>query len=166
MFYFWGVCIWGFNLFFQLHEVQDGSDVFVPPNFVAMECLRLTVPDPHTGIVEYSTGWIEGAAILISVTVVVLVTATNNYSKALKFAELSAETSKRSCNVLRDGCKQTIDTTELVVGDVLFLNAGDLLPADAILVEGVEVKCDEAAVTGESDVVDKDAELDPFLVVA
>eukprot|EP00668_Euglena_longa_P046616 GGOE01062301.1.p1 GENE.GGOE01062301.1~~GGOE01062301.1.p1 ORF type:complete len:1055 (-),score=361.18 GGOE01062301.1:374-3322(-) len=126
--------------------------------------LGLTVPDPHTGKVEYSTGWIEGAAILISVTVVVLVTATNNYSKALKFAELSAETSKRSCTVLRDGCKQTIDTTELVVGDVLFLNAGDLLPSDAILVEGVEVKCDEAAMTGESDVVDKDAELDPFMI--
>jgi Ca2+-transporting ATPase len=126
--------------------------------------LGLTVPDPHTGRIEYSTGWIEGAAILISVTVVVLVTAMNNYSKALKFAELSAVTSKRSCNVLRDGYKQMIDSTELVVGDVLFLNAGDLLPADALFIDGVECKCDEAAVTGESEVVDKDADLDPFMI--
>ena len=51
--------------------------------------LGLTVPDPHTGKVEYATGWIEGAAILLSVVTVVSVTATNDYQKAKKFAELN-----------------------------------------------------------------------------
>ena len=126
--------------------------------------LGLTVPDPHTGKIEYSTGWIEGAAILVSVTVVVFVTAINNYTKAQKFAELSAETSKRNVNVMRDGIKQQVDSTEIVVGDILFVSSGDLLPADAIFVDGIECKCDESTVTGEADIVDKDAEFDPFLI--
>ena len=126
--------------------------------------LGLTVPDPHTGKVEYATGWIEGAAILVSVVVVVFVTAINNYTKGLKFAQLSAETSKRNVNVIRDGYKQEVDTTELVVGDILYVNSGDLLPCDALFIDGVECKADESAITGESDIVEKDSVTDPFFI--
>eukprot|EP00906_Rhabdomonas_costata_P017392 RCo025102 len=117
--------------------------------------LGLTVPDPHTGKIEYKTGWIEGAAILVSVTVVVLVTATNAYKKAQKFAELSRETQKKNVEVIREGVKITIPSTEIVVGDIMLVRAGDILQADGVLIDGVELRCDESTATGESDMVEK-----------
>jgi Ca2+-transporting ATPase len=55
-----------------------------------------------------------------------------------------------SCKVLRDGEKQEIDSTLLVPGDILFLEIGDKVPADIRLIEAVNFKVDESALTGES----------------
>ena len=65
--------------------------------------------------------------------------------------EIAAATSK----VLRDGKQLTIRSEELVVGDVIILEAGDAVPADARIVECASMKIEEAALTGESVPVDK-----------
>ena len=65
--------------------------------------------------------------------------------------EIAAATSK----VLRDGKQQTIRSEDLVVGDVVILEAGDAVPADARLLECASMKVEEAALTGESVPVDK-----------
>ncbi len=65
--------------------------------------------------------------------------------------EIAAATSK----VLRDGKQVTIRSEELVVGDVVILEAGDAVPADARLLECASMKVEEAALTGESVPVDK-----------
>eukprot|EP01012_Entosiphon_sulcatum_P020579 TRINITY_DN254_c0_g3_i2.p1 TRINITY_DN254_c0_g3~~TRINITY_DN254_c0_g3_i2.p1 ORF type:complete len:1281 (+),score=280.83 TRINITY_DN254_c0_g3_i2:38-3880(+) len=126
--------------------------------------LGLTVPDPETGKVDYATGWVEGAAILLSVTVVTLVSATNDYQKAKKFAQLSDENSRKEVCVIRGGTKHRIDSTELVVGDVLEVEGGDILAADGVLIEGQDLKCDESTATGEADAITKDEARDPFLI--
>ena len=65
--------------------------------------------------------------------------------------EIAAATSK----VLRDGKQLTIRSEDLVVGDVVILEAGDAVPADARIIECASMKVEEAALTGESVPVDK-----------
>ena len=60
--------------------------------------------------------------------------------------------------VVRDGVKQTVDAAELVLGDTLILEAGDMIPADARLIESVHLKVDESILTGESVPAEKDAD--------
>lgn len=59
--------------------------------------------------------------------------------------------------VIRDGNKQSIDTAELVPGDILALEAGDMIPADARIIESINLKVEESVLTGESVPVEKDA---------
>uniref|UniRef100_A0A7S1NU91 P-type Cu(+) transporter n=1 Tax=Eutreptiella gymnastica TaxID=73025 RepID=A0A7S1NU91_9EUGL len=124
----------------------------------------MTLEDPKTGRVEREEGWIEGTAILISVALVVLVTATNDYSKAKKFQEMEAVQSKKDVEVIRDDAKVSIDVSELVVGDMLHVAAGMQMPADAIYIHGQDIKSDESAVTGESDIMKKNSDKDPFFI--
>ena len=65
--------------------------------------------------------------------------------------EIAAATSK----VLRDGKQLTVRSEELVIGDIVVLEAGDAVPADARLIECASMKVEEAALTGESVPVDK-----------
>ena len=60
--------------------------------------------------------------------------------------------------VLRNGVKESVDAVELVPGDILVLEAGDLIPADARLIESVNLKVEESILTGESVPVEKDAD--------
>ncbi len=57
--------------------------------------------------------------------------------------------------VIRDGDHETIPTTEIVPGDIIFLRAGDRIPADMRLIEAHNLRVEEAILTGESTVVDK-----------
>lgn len=59
--------------------------------------------------------------------------------------------------VIRDGKEVFVNTAELVVGDIVLLEAGDVVPADLRLLESVSLKCDEAMLTGESSTIEKDA---------
>jgi len=59
--------------------------------------------------------------------------------------------------VIRDGRKQVINAEQLVPGDILVLEAGDMIPADARIIESVNLKSEEALLTGESVPVEKDA---------
>eukprot|EP01036_Dinobryon_divergens_P029362 gene29362-38444_t len=101
-------------------------------------------------------GWIEGVAILIAVVVVAVVTATNNYNKELQFRKLNAVKDDVQIGVIRGGVSTSIDVKEVVVGDILVLNAGDKIPADGLMVSGSDVTVNESSLTGESDDCKKD----------
>lgn len=62
---------------------------------------------------------------------------------------------KTRSQVLRNGIRTTIDSSELVPGDIVFLEAGDRVSADMRLLQAKELRCDESALTGESQAVDK-----------
>lgn len=108
-------------------------------------------------------GWIEGAAILFAVLLVAIVTATNDFEKESQFQKLNAVKEDVNIQAVRDGKTISINTKELVVGDLVKLNAGDKIPADGILVSGSDVACDQSGLTGESIDVEKGAE-DNFLL--
>lgn len=78
-------------------------------------------------------------------------------SRAQKALEALKRLGAPSVYVLRDGEKKKIDSSQLVVGDIIFLKSGDLVPADARLIESNDLRCDEASLTGESIPVEKDA---------
>lgn len=114
----------------------------------------------------WETGWIEGTAIVAAVLIVVMVTSANDYSKERQFQKLNNKKTERSINIIRDGQKQQINIFDLVVGDVLIIETGDILPADAVLIEGHEIKTDESTATGESMAIKKEFESDPFFLSA
>ncbi|XP_078402421.1 plasma membrane calcium-transporting ATPase 1-like isoform X2 [Cetorhinus maximus] len=114
---------------------------------------------------EAEAGWIEGAAILLSVICVVLVTAFNDWSKEKQFRGLQSRIEQeQKFTVIRKGQVIQIPVAEIVVGDIAQIKYGDLLPADGILIQGNDLKIDESSLTGESDHVKKSMEKDPMLL--
>ncbi|XP_073794584.1 plasma membrane calcium-transporting ATPase 3b isoform X1 [Danio rerio] len=114
---------------------------------------------------EAEAGWIEGAAILLSVICVVLVTAFNDWSKEKQFRGLQSRIElEQRFAVVRNGNVIQIPVAEMVVGDMAQVKYGDLLPADGVLVQGNDLKIDESSLTGESDHVRKSVEKDPMLL--
>ncbi|XP_019754759.1 plasma membrane calcium-transporting ATPase 2 isoform X3 [Dendroctonus ponderosae] len=114
---------------------------------------------------ETSHGWIEGLAILISVIVVVLVTAFNDYTKERQFRGLQNRIEgEHTFAVIRAGEVKQISVSDIVVGDICQIKYGDLLPADGILIQSNDLKVDESSLTGESDHVKKGEHFDPMVL--
>ncbi|KAG5486203.1 hypothetical protein LSCM1_07323 [Leishmania martiniquensis] len=113
--------------------------------------LGLTVPDPGQTKVNYKTGWIEGFAIVCSVIIVTTVSSINDYRKEQKFHKLTEENSAQPIRVRRGGREVSVDVTELVVGDILNLSPGLVVPVDGFYVTGMSVVIDESSVSGEND---------------
>lgn len=98
----------------------------------------------------------EGLVILFIVVVNAIVGVIQEDKAEACIAELR-KSEKTTSKVLRDGCVQIIPTEDLVVGDLLYLEAGDIVPADIRLTETNNLKCDESKLTGESLASTKDA---------
>ncbi|GET86068.1 vacuolar-type ca2+-ATPase, putative [Leishmania tarentolae] len=113
--------------------------------------LGLTVPDPGQAEVDYKTGWIEGFAIICSVVIVTTVSSVNDYNKEKRFYKLTEENSAQPVRVRRGGKDVTVDVTEIVVGDLVSLSPGLVVPVDGFYVTGMSVVIDESSVTGEND---------------
>ncbi|XP_066246914.1 plasma membrane calcium-transporting ATPase 2 isoform X3 [Euwallacea similis] len=114
---------------------------------------------------ETSHGWIEGLAILISVIVVVLVTAFNDYTKERQFRGLQSRIEgEHKFAVIRGGEVKQIPVSDIIVGDICQIKYGDLLPADGILIQSNDLKVDESSLTGESDHVKKGEHFNPMVL--
>jgi Ca2+-transporting ATPase len=111
-----------------------------------------------------ATGYVEGMAILAACLIVSVVTAINDYQKESQFRELSAANDDVDVVVVRSGKFQSISVDDIVVGDLVCLEAGDNIPCDGVLVRYDGLEVDESALTGEPEDIDKDAEIDPFLL--
>ena len=98
--------------------------------------------------------WLDSLIILFIVVVnaVISISQENSAQKAL---EALQNLSAPQARVLRDGKEQKIPAKEVVPGDIIFLEAGDLVPADARLLSAAALKADESAMTGESVPVQK-----------
>ncbi|TID15723.1 potassium/sodium efflux P-type ATPase [Venturia nashicola] len=103
------------------------------------------------GIKDYIEGGVITAVILLNIVVGFL----QDY-RAEKTIQSLLSLTAPTANVLRDGRIQAIRATELVIGDVVSLNVGDIVPADCRLLDGMNVAADEALITGESVPVSKD----------
>lgn len=83
-----------------------------------------------------SHGWIDSAAILISVCIVAFITALFNFQKQMKFEELLKEMSKKKVLVRRNGTLIPIEEQELLTGDILKIQTGDLINVTGVLLSG------------------------------
>ena len=102
-------------------------------------------------------GFFEPALILLIVVLNAIMGVVQE-SKAERALEALKSLSAPHARVLRDGEERVIDASELVPGDILHLEAGDFVPADARLLHSVSLKSEESALTGESVPSEKDAE--------
>ena len=96
-------------------------------------------------------------ALIVFIVILNAVMGLVQESKAEKALEALKNMSAPHARVLRDGKEQIIAASELVPGDIIFLEAGDFVPADARLLESVNLKSEESALTGESVPAEKDA---------
>ncbi len=105
-----------------------------------------------------SSEGIEGLSILLTVVVVINVQAMTNYSKAQEFRkqQIELESKKSAVCIRNDGELVSVHPKQLVVGDVIRIKVGTVIPADGVMLSGT-VSMDESALTGESVLVTKEA---------
>lgn len=101
--------------------------------------------------------WVEGVAIIVAIVIVVLVGSLNDWQKERQFAKLNKKKTDRLVKVVRSGKALEMSVFDVLVGDVMHLETGDMIPCDGILIEGHNIKCDESQATGESDLIKKRA---------
>ncbi len=111
-------------------------------------------------VISGVTAVIEGESfadviIILSVVILNAILGVVQESKAEKAIEALQQMSAATCRVLRDGEMTRIKTEDLVVGDVVLLEAGDAVPADGRVLESASMQIEEAALTGESVPVSK-----------
>ena len=104
-----------------------------------------------------SKDWIDGVSIVIAVLVVVLVGSITDYQKEKKFHELNeVQAEGTKYKLIRNGQPEDHISDDLLVGDLIMINYGDIMPADVLLIDGNGIKMDESALTGESDAMKKE----------
>ncbi|KAK2612614.1 plasma membrane calcium [Conoideocrella luteorostrata] len=99
--------------------------------------------------------WVDSVTIMAAVLIVVVTGAVNDYQKEKQFTRLVRKTEDRTIKAIRSGQPTEISVFDILVGDILYLSAGSLLPADGVLVTGYSIRCDESTITGESDQIKK-----------
>ncbi|XP_056138682.1 plasma membrane calcium-transporting ATPase 1b isoform X1 [Lampris incognitus] len=143
--------------------ISLGLSFYKPPDAERENCGKAAGGGEDDG--EAEAGWIEGAAILLSVICVVLVTAFNDWSKEKQFRGLQNRIEQEQrFTVVRGGQVIQIPVSDIVVGDIAQVKYGDLLPADGVLIQGNDLKIDESSLTGESDHVKKTLDKDPMML--
>ncbi|KAL1627966.1 plasma membrane calcium [Neofusicoccum ribis] len=104
---------------------------------------------------EPKVEWVEGVAIMVAIVIVVVVGAVNDWQKERQFVKLNKKKSDRLVKVIRSGKTREISVYDVLVGDIMLLEPGDMVPVDGIFIEGHNIKCDESSATGESDLLKK-----------
>ena len=115
-----------------------------------------------TVIIENSMGGNESFAeffIIVGVVLLNAILGVIQEGKAEQAIEALKEMTASTCKVLRDGTLKAIKNEDVVVGDIIILEAGDAVPADLRIIECASLKCEEAALTGESVPVTKQQEV-------
>lgn len=100
--------------------------------------------------------WIDGVSIIFAVVAVVVITSYTNYSKERKFKDLNDQNLNMiKVTIKRNGKIIEMSPDDIVVGDLVKLKLGGVIPADGILIESTGLQIDESALTGESDFIEK-----------
>lgn len=114
--------------------------------------------------VSFAIACVEGESkeffepvLILLIVVLNAVMGVMQESKAEKALDALKNLSAPHARVIRDGQEAVIDASQLVPGDIVHLEAGDFIPADARLLRSVSLKCEESALTGESVPSEKDA---------
>lgn len=109
-------------------------------------------------IVSAATGSTESTIVIITVIVLNAILGTVQHEKAAKSLESLKNLSSPNAKVMRDGVKIEIPSKYVVPGDILILEAGDLVAADGRILDNFSLQVNESSLTGESTNVDKSDE--------
>ncbi len=131
-----------------LHQLKDISTIILL--LAALLSLCMAIKDGH--------GFIE-PVVIVSIVILNLILAITQERSAEKALEALTSLNSPSCIVLRDGVQKEMDTAELVPGDVILLQLGSIVPADARLFSSTNLQVDESALTGESEPSEKNSDI-------
>lgn len=112
-------------------------------------------------VISMVSGNVESTLVIFAVLIMNAVLGTVQYLKAEKSLESLKAMSAPVAKVLRDGVRQEVAGPKVVPGDIVYLEAGDLVVADGRLLECYSLKVNESSLTGESEAVEKTAEALP-----
>ncbi len=112
-------------------------------------------------IISMISGNMESTIVIFAVLIMNAVLGTVQYLKAEKSLESLKAMSAPAAKVLRDGVRMEVAGPKVVPGDIVYLEAGDLVVADGRLIECYSLKVNESSLTGESEAVEKTAEALP-----
>lgn len=106
-------------------------------------------------VVSMFSGNVESTVVIITVIILNGILGTVQYVKAEKSLASLKELSAPKAKVLRDGIKKELASKEIVPGDILLLEAGDMIAADGRIIANYSLQVNESSLTGESTNVDK-----------
>ena len=111
------------------------------------------------GIISIITDNVESTLVIFIVILLNAILGTVQYFKAEQSLEALKSITAAKCRVIRNGVKQEILSKDIVPGDILFLEAGDLIAADGRIIENHSLQVNESSLTGESLAVEKSVEV-------
>jgi Ca2+-transporting ATPase len=109
-------------------------------------------------------GWYDGGSIILSTVHLVAVSAISKFMKSNKFEKLFRVRNDIKVQVVRDGRQHEISIFDVVVGDVVYLNKGDQIPADGLLLNDSSLKVDESSMSSEMGHAEEKGRENPFLL--
>ena len=112
-----------------------------------------------SAVISGMLGDVESAAVIVIVITINAILGTVQTVKAEQSLQSLKKLAGPQAKVLRDGSTIQLPARELVVGDVILVEAGDMIPADGRLIENASLKVDESALTGESLAVEKNMDI-------
>ena len=122
---------------------------------LAIQVILFVLGNHCLAVIKVETQWYEPVGVLIAILIANGVASVSESRQEGKASALKAEeASRETAKVVRDGVLQEIHASEIVVGDIVFLQAGDKIPADGEIIEGA-LKVDQAALNGETEEADK-----------
>ena len=141
---------------FQLAWMAYNDKVLILLTVAAVISLALGIYQSVTAKPGQSkVEWVEGVAIVVAIVIVVVVGAANDWQKERQFVKLNKKKEDTTVKVVRSGKQREISVHDILVGDVMHLEPGDMIPVDGIFISGYNLKCDESSATGESDLLKK-----------
>ncbi|KAJ6877060.1 hypothetical protein NC651_029935 [Populus alba x Populus x berolinensis] len=109
-------------------------------------------------------GWYDGGSIILAAVHHVAVSAISKFMKSNQFEKISRVRNDIKVQVVRGGRQHEISIFDVVVGDVVYLNKGDQIPADGLLLNDSSLKVDESSMSSEMDHVEVKGRENPFLL--
>lgn len=140
---------------FELAWIAYNDKVLILLTVAAVVSLALGIYQSKTAKNGEKVQWVEGVAIAIAIIIVVAVGAANDWQKERQFVKLNKKKDDRDIKIIRSGKSREISVHDILVGDVVHLEPGDMIPVDGIFISGHNLRCDESSATGESDLLKK-----------
>lgn len=137
------------------NKLKEGKQKGVLQVFAEQFADLLVVILIIAAIISALTGGMEGTIVIIAVLIMNAILGTVQHFKAQKSLDSLKAMSAPNARVIRDGEKQEIAASQLVPGDILLLEAGDVAAADGRILENYSLQVNESALTGESENVNK-----------
>lgn len=137
------------------NKLKEGKQKGVLQVFAEQFADLLVVILIIAAVISALTGGVEGTIVIIAVLIMNAILGTVQHFKAQKSLDSLKAMSAPHARVMRNGVKTEIEATQLVPGDILLLEAGDVAAADGRILENYSLQVNESALTGESENVNK-----------